>query len=207
MSEVVVTERTRVCRGRKKARYDRETIYSILDEAYVCNIGVNIDGQAVVQPSSHWRVGDELMLHGSVKNGLFQAILRGETACITVCLLDGLVFARSAFNHSVNFRSVVLYGKGRLVEDAAEKQAALAAMIDRYSAGRSNDVRPPSDTEMKATAVFAFAIEEVSAKVRTGGPSEKPEDLSLDVWAGVKPVATLIGELIPDLPLTADSAP
>lgn len=198
MNDVQVTDRTRIRRGRKKANYDRATIYSILDEAFVCNIGVNVGGQAVVQPSSHWRVGDELMLHGSVKNGLFQALLAGETACITVCLLDGLVFARSAYSHSVNFRSVVLYGKGRLVEDAAEKRQALDAMLDHYSPGRSAEARPPNELEMKATAVFAFAIDEVSAKIRSGGPSDEPEDRTLDIWAGVKPVTRQIGELIPD---------
>ncbi len=198
MSEVQITERNRVRRGRKKASYDRETIYQILDEALVCNIGVSVEGQAMVQPSSHWRVGDELMLHGSVKNGLFKALLRGETACITVCLLDGLVFARSAYNHSVNFRSVVLYAKGRLVEDAEEKRNAFDIMLDHYSPGRSAEARPPTQKELDVTAVFAFPIEEVSAKVRTGGPNDEPEDLTLDVWAGVKPVTRVIGELIPD---------
>lgn len=198
MSEIAVTERTRVKRGRKKASYSRDTIYNILDEAWVCNIGVNINGQAVVQPSSHWRVGDELMIHGSVKNGLFQSIIKGETACITVCLLDGLVFARSAYHHSVNFRSVVLYGKGRLVEDPVEKFTALQAMIDHYSEDRSSEVRPPNEKELQVTAVFAFPIEEVSAKVRSGGPVDEPEDMALDVWAGVKPVTTSVGELIED---------
>ena len=198
MSEIEVTERSRVRRGRKKASYDRDTIYQILDDAWVCNIGVSIEGQAMVQPSSHWRVGDELMLHGSVKNGLFQALLRGETACITVCLLDGLVFARSAYHHSVNFRSVVLYAKGRLVEDAEEKRSALDAMLDHYSPGRSAEARPPTDKEMQVTAVFAFPIDEVSAKVRSGGPNDEPEDMALDVWAGVKPVAQVVGDLIPD---------
>ncbi|WP_428035971.1 pyridoxamine 5'-phosphate oxidase family protein [Amphritea sp.] len=198
MSEIKMTERTRVKRGRKIANYDRDTIYSILDEAWVCNIGVSCDGQAMVQPSSHWRVGDELFLHGSVKNGLFQQVIKGQTACITVCLLDGLVFARSAYHHSVNFRSVVVYAQGRLVEDPQEKRQALDAMLDKYSPGRSTEARPPNETEMKVTAVFAFPIEEVSAKIRVGGPNEEPEDMALDVWAGVKPVTSVVGELIPD---------
>ncbi|MEH6576820.1 MAG: pyridoxamine 5'-phosphate oxidase family protein [Amphritea sp.] len=198
MEPVVVTERTKVRRGSKKANYDREIIYQILDEAYLCHIGATINGQAVVQPTLHWRVGDELLVHGSVKNGLFQSILRGETACITVSLLDGLVFARSAFHHSVNFRSVMLYGKARLVEDPGEKQTALDELLERFSDGRSGEARPANATEMKATAVFAFPIEEVSAKVRSGGPVDDPEDMALDVWAGVKPVITTVGELIPD---------
>ena len=198
MEPVSVTETTKVRRGSKKANYDRETIYQILDEAYLCHIGATINGQAVVQPSLHWRIGDELMVHGSVKNGLFQSILRGEKACITVSLLDGLVFARSAFHHSVNYRSVMLYGKARLVEDPGEKQTVLDELLERFSDGRSGEARPPNPTEMKATAVFAFPIEEVSAKVRCGGPVDDPEDMALDVWAGVKPVITTVGELIPD---------
>ncbi|MBU2966787.1 pyridoxamine 5'-phosphate oxidase family protein [Amphritea sp. 2_MG-2023] len=198
MSDVAVTERTRVRRGRKKASYNRDTINSIIDEAWVCNIGVSVDGQAMVQPSSHWRVGDELFLHGSVKNGLFQQVMKGQTACITLCLLDGLVFARSAYHHSVNFRSMVLYGKGRLVENLEEKRTVLDAMLDKYSPGRSLEARPPNGTEMKVTAVFAFPIEEVSVKVSAGGPNDDPEDMALDVWSGVKPVTSVVGELIPD---------
>ena len=198
MSEIRVTERTRVKRGRKIASYDRDVVNNVIDESWVCNIGVSVDGEAMVQPSSHWRIGDEIYLHGSVKNGLFQTVIKGQTACITLCLLDGLVFSRSAYHHSVNFRSVVIYGKGRLVEDPEEKRVALAALIDKYSPGRSAEARPPNETEMKVTAVFAFPIEEVSAKVRTGGPNEEPEDMALDVWAGVKPVKTVVGELIPD---------
>ncbi|WP_417227287.1 pyridoxamine 5'-phosphate oxidase family protein [Amphritea sp.] len=198
MSDVAVTERTRVRRGRKIANYDRDMINNILDEAWVCNIGVSVADEAMVQPSSHWRVGDELFLHGSVKNGLFQQVMKGQTACITLCLLDGLVFARSAYHHSVNFRSVVLYGKGRLVDDPEEKRTVLDAMLDKYSPGRSSEARPPNAIEMKATAVFAFPIEEVSAKVSTGGPNDDPEDMALDIWAGVKPVTSVVGELIPD---------
>ncbi|MDO6563360.1 pyridoxamine 5'-phosphate oxidase family protein [Amphritea sp. 1_MG-2023] len=198
MSDVAVTERSRVRRGRKIASYDRETIYHILDEAWVCHIGVSVADEAIVQPTSHWRIGDELFIHGSVKNALFQQVLKGQTACISLCILDGLVFARSAYHHSVNFRSVVLYGKGRLVEAPNEKRAALNTMLEKYSLGRSSEARPANDTEMKVTAVFAFPIEEVSAKIRTGGPNEEPEDRALDVWAGVKPVSIEVGELIAD---------
>ncbi|GGK58551.1 pyridoxamine 5'-phosphate oxidase family protein [Amphritea balenae] len=198
MSEIEVTERSRVKRGRKKASYDRTLVNSIIDEAWVCNIGVSVDGQALVQPSSHWRVGDELFVHGSVKNGLFQQVIKGQTACITLCILDGLVFARSAYEHSVNFRSIVLFGKGRLVEEPTEKRAVLDALLDKYSAGRSQEARPPTEKEMRVTAVFAFPIEEVSAKVSSGGPTDLPEDLELDIWSGVKPVSNVIGELIPD---------
>ncbi|MBY4677421.1 pyridoxamine 5'-phosphate oxidase family protein [Marinobacterium arenosum] len=198
MKPISVTEQTQVKRGPKKACYDRETIYRIYDDTYLCHIGATIHGQAVVQPNLHWRIGDELLVHGSAKNALFQSILQGEKACITVSTLDGLVFARSAFHHSVNFRSVMLYGQGRLIEDEQEKRAALDALLERYSPGRSGEARPPNDTELKATSVFAFPIEEVSAKIRTGGPVDDPADMALDVWAGVRPVETRVGELIVD---------
>lgn len=195
MQPVKVTPQTKVRRGSKKANYDRATIYQILDEAYLCHVGATVAGQAVVQPTLHWRVGDELLVHGSVKNGLFQSLLAGETACITVSLLDGLVFARSAFNHSVNFRSVMLYGKARLVDEPGEKRRVLDALLERFSAGRASEARPPNATELKATAVFAFPIEAVSAKIRRGGPIDDPADRVLDVWAGVRPLITTLGEL------------
>lgn len=198
MTAIDITERTRLRRGPKRACYDRKAIYNILDEAFVCHLGASMHGGTAVQPTFHWRIGDELYVHGSSKNGLFQSILAGETACVTVTLLDGLVFARSAFHHSANFRSVMLYGKGRRVEDPVEKRSALDRMLEKFSPGRSREARPPNETEMKATAVIAFAIEEVCAKVRTGGPVDDEADLSLPVWAGVKPVITTIGELIPD---------
>lgn len=198
MKPIEVTERTRVRRGPKKASYDRETIYEILDEAYVCHIGATMHNSAAVQPNFHWRIGDRLYIHGSSKNGLFQSIIRGELTCITVTLLDGLVFAKSAFHHSANFRSVMLYGKGEVVEDPDKKQHALNQMLEKFSTGRAAEARKPNDTEMKATVVISFPIEEVSAKIRTGGPIDEPEDLDYPTWAGVKPVTTLIGDLVPE---------
>ncbi len=198
MKPIEVTERTRVRRGPKKASYDRETIYEILDEAYVCHIGATMHNSAAVQPNFHWRIGDRLYIHGSSKNGLFQSIIRGELTCITVTLLDGLVFAKSAFHHSANFRSVMLYGKGEVVEDPDKKQYALDQMLEKFSTGRAAEARKPNDTEMKATVVISFPIEEVSAKIRTGGPIDEPEDLDYPTWAGVKPVTTLIGDLVPE---------
>jgi nitroimidazol reductase NimA-like FMN-containing flavoprotein (pyridoxamine 5'-phosphate oxidase superfamily) len=198
MSTLNVTERTRLRRGPKRACYDRDSIYQVLDEAFVCHLGASMQGGTAVQPTFHWRIGDELFVHGSSRNGLFQSILAGETACITVTLLDGLVFARSAFHHSANFRSVMLYAKARRVEDPAEKRRALDCMLEKFSPGRATEARPPNETEMKATAVIAFPIEEVSAKIRTGGPVDDEADLAWPAWAGVKPVITTIGELIPD---------
>ena len=198
MVSIDVTERTRVRRGPKKACYDRTTIYSILDEAFVCHIGATMHNTAAVQPNFHWRIGDRLYVHGSSKNGLFQSIIRGETACITVTLLDGLVFAKSAFHHSANFRSVMLYGRGEVVEDPEHKRFALDQMLEKFSAGRSSEARAPNETEMKATVVISFPIDEVSAKIRTGPPVDDQEDLAYPTWSGVKPVTTFIGDLIPD---------
>ena len=198
MKPIDITDRTRVRRGPKKSCYDRETIYSILDEAFVCHIGATMHGTAAVQPNFHWRIGDRLYIHGSSKNGLFQSIIRGETTCITVTLLDGLVFAKSAFHHSANFRSVMLYGKGDVVEEPEHKQFALDQMLEKFSRGRSEEARKPNDTEMKATVVISFPIEEVSAKIRTGGPIDDAEDADYPTWTGVKPVSVSIGELQPD---------
>lgn len=198
MSTLDVTERTRVRRGPKKASYDRDTIYSILDEAFVCHIGATMHNTAAVQPNFHWRIGDRLYVHGSSKNGLFQSIIRGETTCITVTLLDGLVFAKSAFHHSANFRSVMLYGEGTVVEDPEEKLYALDQMLEKFSPGRAAEARTPNDTEMKATVVISFPIDEASAKIRTGPPVDDEEDLDYPTWSGVKPVSTVIGELIPN---------
>lgn len=198
MSTLDVTERTRVRRGPKKASYDQDTIYSILDEAFVCHIGATMHNTAAVQPNFHWRIGDRLYVHGSSKNGLFQSIIRGETTCITVTLLDGLVFAKSAFHHSANFRSVMLYGEGTVVEDPEEKLYALDQMLEKFSPGRAAEARTPNDTEMKATVVISFPIDEASAKIRTGPPVDDEEDLDYPTWSGVKPVSTVIGELIPN---------
>jgi len=198
VSTLDVTERTRVRRGPKKASYDRDTIYSILDEAFVCHIGATMHNTAAVQPNFHWRIGDRLYVHGSSKNGLFQSIIRGETTCITVTLLDGLVFAKSAFHHSANFRSVMLYGEGTVVEDPEEKLYALDQMLEKFSPGRAAEARTPNDTEMKATVVISFPIDEASAKIRTGPPVDDEEDLDYPTWSGVKPVSTVIGELIPN---------
>lgn len=195
MKPITVTERTRIKRGPKKACYDRQTIYSILDEAYVCHIGATLNDCTAVQPNFHWRIGDRLYLHGSTKNGLFQSIIRGDTVCITVTLLDGLVFAKSAFHHSANFRSVMLYGKGEVVDDPVQKRFAMDQMLEKFSEGRSTEARAPNASEMKATVVISFPIEEASAKIRTGPPIDDPEDLDYPTWSGVKPVTTIIGSL------------
>ncbi len=195
MSDYTQTERTRVRRGAKRASYDKETINGILDEAMICHISTQLDGQPLLQPTIHWRDGDQLYLHGSSKNGLFKALLEGNEACIAITLLDGIVFARSAFNHSVNYRSVIIYGQARLVDDADEKSRSLDQLMEKFHEGRSVQARRTNATEMKATSVIAFTLNEVSAKIRSGGPLDDPEDMKLPVWAGVQPVITTLGEI------------
>lgn len=200
MDTLPITPRTRLKRGHRKANYERETIYQILDEALVCHVGAVVNDHAMVQPTLHWRIDDTLYIHGSAKNGLFKALLNGQTACITITILDGLVFARSAFEHTVNHRSVMLYAQGTLIEEETEKRHILDALMERVMEGRSQTARPPNDTELKATSVLAFPIQEASAKIRTGMPDDKKEDLNLPVWAGIIPYQLVSGEAITDTP-------
>lgn len=198
MSSFSVTDKTKLKRGPKRASYDKEVIYSILDEGLVCHVSCSWHGQPMIQPTLHWRDGDLLYIHGSSKNGLFQALLAGEEAAISVTLLDGLVFARSAFHHSVNYRSVILYGKAEIIDEETEKRKQLDLMLEKVREGRSAEARPANDAELKATTVIAFKIEEVSAKIRTGGPIDDAEDMKLDIWAGVQPITIQYDELILD---------
>jgi len=198
MSEYKKTKRTTIKRGHKRGTYDRETVHAILDEAYLCHVGTIINGAAQVQPTCQWRDGETLYIHGSVRNGLFQALIAGEEASITVSLLDGFVLARSAMHHSVNYRSVMIFGKARVVDDYAEKMKALEQLIEKIEPGRWAECREPNDTEMKVTTVLAFELEEVSAKVRTGGPIDDEADYALDHWAGVVPLTQVKGAPIDD---------
>ncbi len=182
------TEKTRLRRNPRRAVYDRELIYEVLDEAMLCHLGLSIDGTPCVLPTIHTRIGDELFLHGSTKNRMFKHIADGAEACLSVTILDGLVLARSGLHHSMNYRSVVIFAKGRIVEGVEEKQAALKALVEQIVPERWEDARPPSPNELKATTVMAFPIEEASAKVRSGPPIDDPEDEKLPVWAGVVPV-------------------
>ena len=182
------SDRTRVRRVPQRAAYDRATIYAILDEALSCHVGLLHAEQPIVIPTIHWRVGEELYLHGSAASRMLEQGGDGAPLCVTVTLIDGLVFARSAFHHSMNYRSVVILGRARLVSERAEKLAALTALVNRFAPGRAERVRAPSELELKATAVLALPIAEASAKVRTGGPNDDPEDLTIPVWAGVVPV-------------------
>jgi uncharacterized protein len=181
-------ERTRVVREPKRGIYDRETIYKILDEGFVCHVGFTIEGQPYVIPTLFARVGDAIYFHGSAASRMLRGVSSGIPVCVTVTLVDGFVLARSVFNQSMNYRSVVALGQAELVDAPDEKLAALHAFTEKILPGRWNDVRHPNEKELKATSVLRLSLTEVSAKVRTGPPEEDPEDYALRVWAGVVPL-------------------
>jgi len=200
-----VTARSRVRRKRERGRYDRATVHAILDAALICHVGVVTDGAPVVLPTTFARVGDAVYLHGARANHLLRTVAAGSAACIEVTILDGIVFARSAFNHSMNYRSVVLHGAGSAVEAEEEKRRALDAVLDRMAPGRSGQCRRPTPEELRATLVVRFPIEEASAKVRDAGVIDEPADLELDVWAGVLPLGMAAAALEPDAGLRPGS--
>lgn len=188
MSQFPPTERTQVKRLPKRGRYDSETVYQILDTGFVCHVGFSVDGQPYVIPTNYGRTGDMLYLHGSAASRMLKTLSQGVPVCVTVTHVDGLVLARSAFHHSVNYRSVVILGTARLVDDPAEKMEALRIFTEHVMKGRWDEARRPTEQELKATAVLALPLEEVSAKVRTGGPVDDEADYTLPVWAGVVPL-------------------
>ncbi len=197
--------RTTVRRLPKRGVYDKESIHAILDEGFLCHVGFVIEEQPFVIPTGYARVGDTLYLHGSAASRMLKTAATDNVAiCATVTLLDGLVLARSAFHHSMNYRSVVVLGKGRMVLDDEEKWIALHAFTNKIVPGRWEEARQPTPQELKATSVLALPIEEASAKVRTGPPVDDEEDYALPVWAGVVPVETKIGSPIPDSRLLAE---
>jgi len=197
-SDSLQTPRTTVRRLAARGVYDREAIYAILDEAYICHLGFVVDGQPFVIPTIHARVGDTLYFHGSAASRMLRSLRDGIDACVTVTLLDGLVLARSAFHHSMNYRSVVVFGKGREVVDREEKLRALDAIVEHVVLGRTALVSPPNESEIRQTLVIALPLSEASAKVRTGPPIDEEEDYALDVWAGVVPIRLEKGEPIRD---------
>jgi uncharacterized protein len=198
MSEYTPTERTQVKRLPKRGNYDRATVHGILDCGIVCHVGFNVDGQPYVIPTNYGRKGETLYIHGSAASRMLRTLSGGIPVCITVTHLDGLVLARSAFHHSVNYRSVVILGTATLVEDPAEKREALRIFTEQVMKGRWDDVRQPTEQELKGTTVLSIALEEVSAKIRTGGPVDDEADYALPVWAGVLPLETIAKPPIPD---------
>jgi uncharacterized protein len=195
---IEMTERTRVRRLPARGAYDAETIHAILDEALICHVGFVADGAPVVIPTIHWRDGTRLYLHGSAASRMLRSLREGIDVCVTVTLLDGLVLARSTFHHSMNYRSVVVFGKAREVTEEQEKVRALEALVEHVMRGRSADARGPNAKELRQTLVLSLPIEEASAKIRTGGPIDDEEDYAMPIWAGVLPLRMTAGEPITD---------
>ena len=193
MERSLKTPRTTLKRAHERGAHARETIHGVLDGGLFCHVGFVDGGQPFVIPTAYWRVGDELFIHGSRASRMVRVLAAGADACITVTHVDGLVLARSAFHHSVNYRSVMVLGKGRLVADAEEKIDRLKGLIERMTPGRWGRLRPHTEQELKATSVLAFAIDEASAKIRTGPPMDDEADYGLPIWAGVVPVAQRLG--------------
>lgn len=200
----MATKRTTVKRLPKRGHYDRATIDAILDEAILCHIGFEDEGQPYVIPSLHARVGDVLYLHGSSASRMMRRLGAGVPCCVTVTLVDGVVLARAVFDQSVNYRSVVVLGEARSVDDPDEKLAALEALTGQLVPGRWADTRPPTRQELKATTILALPLDEASAKVRSGPPGNAPEDAEAyaGTWTGVLPITQAVGEPVPapDLP-------
>jgi len=206
------TERTRVVREPQRGIYDREAIYKILDAGIVCHVGFSIDGQTYVIPTLYARVGDAIYFHGSAASRMLRATSQGTNLCVTVTLMDGIVLARSVFNHSMNYRSVVALGTATLVDERQEKLAALHAFTEKLLPGRWQDVRSPNEKELKATSILRLPLIEVSGKVRSGPPMDDDLDYALPVWAGVIPLQTVAGAPVrdercdPDIPVPAYAA-
>ena len=200
------TPRTRVTREAGLAVYDRTAAYQILDEGFLCHVGFVADGQPFVIPTSYGRKDDNLYIHGSAASRMLRNLDQGIPVCVTVTLLDGLVLARSIFNHSMNYRSVVVLGTAVAVEEPAEKLAALHALSEHILPGRWDDVRQPNEKELKATSVMRLPITEFSAKVRQGPPIDDEEDYGFPTWAGVIPLTMVPGEPVGDPKLDPDRA-
>ncbi len=198
MEDFTPTPRTTVKRIPKRAQYDRETVYQILDEGLICHVGFVVDNQPFVIPTAYGRVGDKLYIHGSPASRMLRALKRGIEVCVTVTLVDGLVLARSAFHHSMNYRSVVVFGTASVVEDAEEKLQALYAFCEHVVPGQWESVRQPNQNELAGTLVLSVPLVEVSAKVRTGPPIDDEADYNIPVWAGEIPLQLVAAAPIDD---------
>jgi nitroimidazol reductase NimA-like FMN-containing flavoprotein (pyridoxamine 5'-phosphate oxidase superfamily) len=192
------TERTQVVREPHRGSFDRDTIYKILDEGFVCHVGFTVEGQPYAIPTMFARVGEAIYFHGSAASRMLRGVSSGLAVCVTVTLIDGLVLARSVFNHSMNYRSVVALGKATLVDQTEEKIAALRAFTEKILPGRWDDARQPNEKELKATSILRLPLSEVSAKMRTGDVQDDEDDYLLRVWAGVLPIRLAAGAPIRD---------
>ena len=192
------TQRTTLKRLPKRGVYDRQLVYGILDEGFICHVGFTVEEQPFVIPTGYARVDEQLFIHGSQVSRMLRTLSSGIDVCVAVTLVDGLVLARSAFHHSINYRSVVMFGRATIVDDREAKLAALFAFSEQVIPGRWNDVREPTEQELRATTVLALPLLEVSAKVRTGPPIDDEEDYALNVWAGVLPLHIAAGAPVSD---------
>ena len=192
-----VSERNKITRAKERGSYDKETVFSILDAGKICDVGFAVDNQPFVIPMAYARVGETIVLHGSVASRLAKLLANGIPACVTVTHLDGLVLARSPFSHSLNFRSVVAFGSARLINDPQQKLEAMDQLVEFLTPGRSTNCRPPNKKEINATLMLEFNIDQASAKIRTGGPKDAKGDLDADVWAGTIPIYQKAGDWIP----------
>jgi uncharacterized protein len=198
MNTYTPTQRTKVRRLSKRAVYDKAQVHAILDEGFLCHVGFTQDSQPFVIPTLYARSGETLYMHGSGASRMLKTLAQGVDVCLTVTLVDGYVLARSAFHHSMNYRSVTVLGRARLVTELAEKMEALRIITDHVVPGRWDEVRGPNELEMKQTVVLALPLEEVAAKVRMGPPADDEEDYALPIWAGVVPIHTQLGDPVGD---------
>ena len=207
MEELNRTARTTLKRLPKRGAFDRESINQILDEGFICHVGFAVDGQPFVIPTGYARVDDKLLIHGSQASRMLRTLGQGIEVCVTVTLIDGLVLARSAFHHSMNYRSVVVFGRAAVVDERAEKLTALRALSEHMIPGRWADVREPNERELQQTTVLSLPLDEASAKVRTGPPLDDEQDYEMSVWAGVIPLRLVANAPIADPRLPAEIEP
>jgi hypothetical protein len=205
MSALTLTERTRVKRHPERAVYNHAEIYAILDEGYVCHVAFMVDQQPHLIPTAYGRSGNQLYIHGSAASHMLRSLAQGVDVCVTVTLVDGFVLARSAFRHSLNYRSVVVFGKARMVTDPVEKMEALRCFTNHLVPGRWEEVRPPSERELLQTSVLVLPLDEAVAKARSGPPLDAEEDISASTWAGVIPLVRRPGPPVPDRHVTAET--
>ncbi len=207
MEDLTQTARTTLRRLPQRGAFDRESINQILDEGFICHVGFAVQGHPFVIPTGYARVDDKLLIHGSQASRMLRTLGRGIEVCLTVTLVDGLVLARSAFHHSMNYRSVVVFGRATVVDDRDEKLAVLLALSEHMIPGRWADVREPNERELQQTTVLSLPIDEASAKVRSGPPLDDEEDYAMPVWAGVIPLRLVANAPIPDPRLPAEIEP
>lgn len=200
------TDLTRLRRRHLNARYDVDTVHGILDSGLVCHVGYVVDGQPIVTPTAYWRMGEDLYFHGSAASRTLEHMAEGVPVCVTVSHLDGIVHARSGFNSCMNYRAVMVFGNAVAVTDPEEKARALDGLLDRLAPGRSRESRPSTAQELKGTLVLRLPLEQVSAKVRAGEVGDDEEERTLDYWAGIVPVHTVVGEPVDDPELRPDIA-